>query len=95
MCYTIKQYDNRIAKIAALEAEKKRIEAEIDAIKKDIQSDMGDNEKVIGNAYRINWTHTESTRFDTKKFAAAHPKLYADKAYYTTTKSRRFSWSAI
>ena len=92
MCYSRKQIDNRIAKLAILEAEKKAIEDKIAAIKADIQNDMADAEYAAGDKYHVNWTWYETSRFDTKGFSKQFPEVAA--SWTKTTRSRRFTWSA-
>lgn len=93
MCYTKRQIDIRVKKLETLEAAKKDLEKEIDAIKKDLQTDMGDAERVEGDRYRVNWTKYETSRFNTKGFSAAFPDVA--KAWTVTSESRRFSWATI
>ena len=93
MCYSSKQIDNRVRKLAELEAAKKELEKSIAAIKADLQSDMGELEHVTGAKYRVNWTWYESPKFETAKFKAAFPEVA--EAWTTTTRARRFSWSAL
>ena len=92
MCYSKKQIDNRVAKLAALESEKKELENKIAAIKADLQADMADAEFAPGEKYHVNWTWYEQPRFDTKGFSKQFPEVAA--AWTKTTRARRFSWAA-
>jgi predicted phage-related endonuclease len=93
MCYTKKQIDNRVRKLADIDAQIKALTKEADAIKKDLQTDMGEVEHVSGDKYKVNWTHVETPRFDSTAFAIQFPEVAA--AWTKVKKSRRFSWSAI
>lgn len=91
MCYTMKQYENRIKKLDAIQSEIDRLEREADAIKKDIQTDMGDAEHVDGENFRIHWVKVISARFNAKAFQAEHEALY--NQYTRNTEYRRFTYS--
>lgn len=87
---TNKQIDNRMKKLVDLEAEKKRIQDEIDRIKNEVQEEMADVEVLETANFNIRYTFVTSARFDSKAFKAAHPMMY-DK-YTKETKTRRFSY---
>lgn len=91
MCYTMKQYENRIKKLDAIQSEIDRLTREADAIKKDIQSDMDDVEHIDGESFRINWTKVITARFNTKAFQSEHQALYHQ--YLKNTETRRFTYS--
>ena len=91
MCYTNKQYENRVKKLVELETAKKELEKEIEALKVDIQTDMGDTEHIETDRCKIHFPVIISTRFDSKAFRADHERLYRD--YCKETTSRRFSYS--
>ena len=90
MCYTNRQYDNRMKKLAELEEKKKALEAEIDAIINDLKADMGDMELVETGKWVIRWTKVSSNKFDSASFKKDHAALYA--SYQKPTSSRRFSY---
>lgn len=91
MCYTDRQYNNRIAELAELEALKADLEKQISRIKADIQQDMGEAEKVETNKYRILWTVFTSSRLDSKALKADLPEIF--QRYAKESTSRRFSYS--
>ena len=91
MCYTNLQYKNRLKKLADIQAEIDRLQAEADAIKEDIKTDMGDAEHVVGDDFKISWVNIMSQRFDTKRFQADHDLLY--RKYVVPSVYRRFSYS--
>lgn len=93
MCYTMKQFDNRIKKLQDLEAQKKALEDQIAAVKADIQNDMGDAEHVETGTFKINFTKIIGSRFDTRRFKAEQADLY--NSYQTVTETRRFSYAAM
>ncbi len=92
MCYSKIQYDNRIKKLVSLEAQKKELEEQIAAIRADIQTDMGDNEKVETDRFKILWTVFSSVRLDSKALKADLPEIF--DRYSRENTSRRFSYSA-
>lgn len=90
MCYTNRQIDNRLKKLAELEAQKKELEEQIKAIQEDLKADMGDLEEIDTGKWIVRWTKSISNRFDTTAFKKAHSKLYKD--FCKETESRRFSY---
>ena len=89
---TQRMIDARMKKLEALEAQRKELEARIEAVKADIQDEMGDEELIETPTYIIHWTFTTSSRFDSKTFKAEHGKMYSQ--YLKETQSRRFSYAA-
>lgn len=63
-------------KFMALQAEIKELEAQLEKIKKEIQSEMGNTEELNTEKYLIKWIFVNQSRFDTKTFKAEHPDLY-------------------
>ena len=90
MCYTLKQYENRIRKLDALEAQKAALESEIAALKAEIQTDMGDTEAIETDRFIIRWPVIVSNQFDSSAFKADHGELY--EAYRRPKESRRFTY---
>ena len=82
---------NRVRKLKELEAQQKKIEEQIDALKAEIKADMQrkDLEEQKAGDYMVRFTTVISNRFDGKAFKADHAKLYDQ--YMRTTESRRFS----
>lgn len=92
MCYTMRQYDNRVRKLARLEAEKKDIEKQIQELQDEIKNSMGDLEAVETELYKISFPFVTSNRFDTTRFKREQAPLYA--AYLKESTTRRFSYAA-
>ena len=91
MAYTERQLKTRLAKLDALKMQIDALQADYDSIKKDIQDDMQDAERISGNGFSISWIRILSHRFDAKRFQVEHALLY-DK-YTIPTESRRFTYS--
>lgn len=88
---TMKQIDNRIAKIRRLEEERKELEKQISEIRSEIQNEMQDAERLETNRYIIKWTSYITDRFDTNRFKEEQENLY--NAYTTSRETRRFSYA--
>lgn len=82
---------NRVRKLKELEAQQKKIEEQIEALKAEIKADMQrkDLEEQKAGDYMVRFTTVISNRFDGKAFKADHAKLYDQ--YMRATESRRFS----
>ena len=93
MCYSKRQYDNRIQKLQDLEARKTEIEEQIAKIKEDIQNDMGDKELIETDLFKIRWTRVIGSRFDSKRFKKEQAALYQE--YQTATETRRFHYATV
>ena len=91
---TDRMIDNRIKKLAALEAQKKVIEDQIKHLKEEIQNDM--STKGVYNmetdTFIIKWTPVNSDRFDSASFKKSEPNLYS--LYTSTVSYRRFSYTS-
>lgn len=79
-------------KFMELQAEIKTLEEQLEKIKKEIQSEMGDIEELNTEKYLIKWIFVNQARFDTKTFKVEHPDLYNIFAKENT--QRRFSVAA-
>lgn len=82
---------NRIKKYKELEARKKALEEEMEAVKADLLADMeakGLEEQKAGN-WVIRWTKVLTNRLDSKALKAELPELAA--RFTKQTESRRFS----
>lgn len=66
MCYTMKQYENRLKKLDALKGEIERLKREADAIKDDIINDMT-SEVIEGDTFRASARLTERKTVDRKE----------------------------
>ena len=87
---TNRQMDNRMRKLAALEAERSALEDRIAALKDEIVEAMGDAEEVETKSFIVRFKAVISNRFDSKAFKADHEKLY--KQYLKTSAYNRFSY---
>lgn len=87
------QINNRIKKLIELEAQKKALEKQIEAVKDEIKSDMGDNAECSTDKYTIRNTPVDSERFDSKTFKAEHGDMY--RLYVKVTHSTRFSFKEV
>lgn len=75
MCYTNRQYLNRLQKLDALRAEIKRMQAEADAIRDDIVNDMTE-EAVDCDAFKMSARLAERRTVDRKE---VEKRLSADE----------------
>lgn len=66
MCYTIRQYENRLRKLDALKAEIERLKKEADAVRDDIINDMVD-EVIDNDTFRMSAKLTERKTVDRKE----------------------------
>ena len=72
----------------------KHLEQEQNEIKQTIQLDMGETETGVTDAYKVIWKTQTRTSFDSKSFAADHPKMDLSK-YYKSTSTRAFRINKI
>ena len=83
--------ENRIKKIKDLEAQKKKIEAEISALKDEIKEDM--TEKGVDECqtknFVVRWKKIVSSSFDSKKFKSENPDIYS--LYLVQGSCKRFT----
>lgn len=87
---TDRQYRNRIAKIETLQEQVNALNAQIEAVTKEIQTALGDTqEKDLGDRHIFWKWRAGGTRFDTKAFAKDHPEL---KEKYTVQKAPVRFW---
>jgi len=88
---TMKQIENRVKKLKALEGQQKELEKQIEEIKTEIKADMerkGLDEQQAGD-YTVRFTTVTSNKFDSKSFKAVHSGLY--NQFLKTAVSKRFS----
>lgn len=76
-----------------LEAAKRDLQKQIDALEADIKADMGDAEEVLTGNYRIAWKFIISSKFDPAAFKAEHEDLY--EAFQKQTTTRRFTVKSV
>lgn len=91
MC-TIRTLNKKLDDLAAKKAEIKALEAEIKTLEDFVKNEIGDAESLDTGRYTVRYTRYTSSRFDSKAFAAAHPRL--SKEFTRIVESRRFSWAA-
>ena len=87
------QINNRIKKLIELDAKKKALEREIEAVKSELKSDMGDKPEVSTSRFVIRNTPYDTERFDSKAFKAEHKDMYG--LYVKVTHSTRFSYAEV
>ena len=79
----------KITELKNIERQIKALQAEADAIKDEIKSEMGNEEYVEVGGFTVNYTIVISTTLDSKKLKAEMPTLW-DK-YSKEGITRRFS----
>lgn len=72
-----------------LKIQQDAIEEQLELIKQQIQSDMGENSLAVSQNARVSWRTQEKRTFDWKAFQKANPKMNLNP-YFKTTKSRVF-----
>ena len=88
---TDRQINNRIAKLQAIEAQQRELEAQADAIRAELKADLeskGEDEHNTGS-FVIRWKEIISHRLDSKALKAALPDVFA--TYSRESVSRRFT----
>lgn len=91
MCYTLKQYENRLRKLDDLKAQQKALDDMIKALENDIKEDMGENSQVEGNGFKILFTTYITHRFDSTAFKKEHSKMY--EQFQKEVTQTRFTYS--
>lgn len=66
MCYTIRQYENRLRKLDAIKAEIERLKKEAEAVKDDIINDMT-AETIDNDVFKMSAKLTEKKTVDRKE----------------------------
>lgn len=89
---TDRQIDNRVKKLAELEAETKRIKKEIDSLKAEIKSAMSGDELTTAN-WIIKNTVYDRVTIDSKRLKADFPEVYRECS--KTSQSSRFSYKEV
>ena len=79
----------KINELKAIESRIKALKAEADAIKKEIQDEMGNEEHVQVGGFTVNYTIVISTTLDSTKLKNELPDLW--KKYSKEGITRRFS----
>lgn len=81
----------KVKDLKALEAQKKAIEKQMEALQEDIMKEMqtrGQEETEVGD-WMVRFKAVISNKFQTKAFAADHPKLY--QKYMGQSQTMRFT----
>lgn len=89
----IPEMDADLDLMAALQADRRALDAQIEAIEQRVKMRMGAAERASGNRWRVDWKNVESRRLDSKCLQVQLPDVY-DK-FITTTVSRRFKLAPI
>lgn len=87
--YLSEDDDIALAQLMTLKERQKHLKGEIDALENSIKEEMGECENAESEGYIVTWKSYSADRFDSKRFKAEHPDLYAD--YINTSVSRRFN----
>lgn len=87
---TDRQINNRLRKIADLDAEIKRLQAARDAVVDEIKTAMA-GDTFESDAFKVIYKEVTSRRFDSKAFKADHADLY--EAYRKPQTTRPFKYT--
>ncbi|WP_435645721.1 hypothetical protein [Butyricicoccus porcorum] len=84
---SIIELDSKVAELRELQSMISELQAEAEAIKDTIKGVMIDRgeETISGNGWKASWKNVNSSRFDSKRFKAECPDLYAEYIKQTTT----------
>ena len=84
---SIIELDSKVAELRELQSMISELLAEAEAIKDTIKGVMIDRgeETISGNGWKASWKNVNSNRFDSKRFKAECPGLYAEYSKQTTT----------
>lgn len=82
------ELEAKCRELRQLQALIEEAEAEAEAIKDAIKSEMGENEELRAGEYRVTWKGVKSARLDTKALKTALPDIAARFVVETTV--RRF-----
>lgn len=88
---TDRQLDNRMKKLADLDAQIKALQDARDALKDEITAAMTGDALDLPS-FTVKWADVTSKRFDGKAFKADHPETY--DAYSKETTAKRFTYKA-
>lgn len=81
----------QILELKDIEAQIDALKAKADAIKDEMKAEMGNEEHIVVDGFKVNYTIVISTRLDSKKLKTELPDLWAK--YSKEDISRRFSIS--
>lgn len=88
---TERQIDNRIKKLQAIEAQKKALEEQAEALRAELKADMEAKglQEIKTSNFTMRWKEVISSRLDSKALKAAFPDLY--NQFCKPAASRRFT----
>ncbi|HIS93058.1 MAG TPA: YqaJ viral recombinase family protein [Candidatus Alectryocaccomicrobium excrementavium] len=89
----IPEMDADLDLMAALQADRRALDAQIEAIEQRVKLRMGSAERASGNRWRVDWKTVETHRLDSKRLQAQLPDVY--RQYTNIAKSRRFRVTSI
>lgn len=92
---TERKLNNRMRKIAELEAQQKDLMAQIEALKAEVKVHMDEEGKELEETgeFVIRYATIQTDRFDTKRFKEEHKTLYAK--YLLPVTQRRFTFKGV
>ena len=84
---SIIELDSKVSELRELQSMISELQAEAESIKDTIKGVMIDcgEETISGNGWKASWKNVNSSRFDSKRFKAECPDLYAEYSKQTTT----------
>ena len=88
---TERQLENRLKKLQALEAQKKELEEQAEALKAEIKADMESKglDELKTKNFTVRWKEVASNRFDSTSFKKQYNELY--KQFTKVSCSKRFT----
>lgn len=87
---TDRQIDNRVAKLDELDRKIKEMTKAADALKKELQEELGDRETLDGKKWVVSWKWYEYPHFNKARL----PKETVD-ALTDIRRSRKFNWNMV
>ena len=92
---SLNELDTKAATYFELLEQIEALTAEAEAIKEELRKTMVENttEELNGTGWRATWHNTTSTRFDSRKFRAAHADLYDE--YSVKSNGTRFTMNKL
>jgi len=92
---SINEMDTQVSTYFDLLAQIKELEEQAEAIKDTIKGQMIEQstEQLTGTGWSATWHNTQSSRFDSKAFKAAHADLYA--AFTVKATGTRFTLQPV
>ena len=92
---TDRTFDNKVAKLMALQEELDTITKQMDLLKEDIKAEMTarDTDRISTKKYSATWQSIISNRFDSVAFKKVHDDLY--KMFSKSSETKRFTFKAV